>query len=172
MKIFNINSDKLDYEFKYNDSETQLLKAENYLNLSRSDLFRIALWKIDRVINVPDDLLLELRNLSKDSSLQYDSDFSIDIIKKLVSCDGVGYPMASTFLKFIRPDIYPIIDVRSLRALTGKKFQYYQYNIKLYLWYTEELMKIAKLHKLKLHQVDEQLYEFDKKFNGNIKSSR
>ena len=76
--------------------------------------------------------------------------------------------MASSILKFIRPDIFPIIDVRAYRALTGKKIYSSQYNIDLYVKYVEQLKEYADKLNRPLSEMDEQLYEFDKEHNGKI----
>jgi hypothetical protein len=76
--------------------------------------------------------------------------------------------MASAFLKFIRPDIFPIIDVRAYRALRGIKIYYSMYKYEIYIKYTKDLMKIAKKFNRPLNEVDEQLYCYDKEYNKNI----
>jgi len=47
--------------------------------------------------------------------------------------------------RFIKPDIFPIIDVRAYRALTGKKPYYATYSYDEYVKYTKELMRLADL---------------------------
>jgi thermostable 8-oxoguanine DNA glycosylase len=168
MRIFNKETDHLSHNFDYNVVETEELKKVSYENISIEDLRRIALWKLDRVIEVPDELLFELKQLPSNKSLTVDSDLSKSILKDLVACDGIGYPMASAFLKFIRPDIYPIIDVRAYRALYGKRISYSQYTTEIYVEYAKELKAISDRRDIPLSKIDEQLYCFDKEFNGSI----
>ena len=101
-------------------------------------------------------------------SAQSISDIAKNILNKLVSSRGIGFPMASAILKFTRPDIFPIIDVRAYRALTGKKIYYSQYTIDLYIKYVEQLKIYANKLNIPLSEMDEQLYEFDKEHNKKI----
>lgn len=75
-------------------------------------------------------------------------------------------PLASTILKFLRPDVFPIIDVRAYRALFDKKIYTYTYD--KYIEYCKEIYKIRDIKGIKLSEVDEQLYMFDKDKNGKI----
>lgn len=76
--------------------------------------------------------------------------------------------MASATLKFLRPGVFPIIDVRAYRALTGTKPYYGTYTYEKYRDYTIELQKIAKEVSRPLREIDEQLYCFDEEQNGAI----
>lgn len=168
MPIFKIDSDRLDYEFDYNAVETNALRSRSYENLSIDDLRRITLWKLDRVVDVPEALLQQLRALSTTNPLTARSDAAQEALNALVACDGIGYPMASAFLKFIRPDVFPIIDVRAYRALTGKRLRTRQYNTDLYLWYVDRILEISARRGVAFPAIDEQLYCFDKDRNGTI----
>jgi len=170
MDIFNPKHDKLDYEYSYNTIEGEFLN--NLLNhnsdFDLDNLRRVALWKIDRVLNIPDATIDKIRNLVKDEELNY-RDLKVKVvINELLQCQGIGLPMASTILKFLRPDVFPIIDVRAYRALYGKKIYQYQYNYDLYVDYTEKVYEISKMFDMKLSSVDEQLYRFDQEHNGKI----
>ena len=173
MRTFDINQDSLDFTFDYNLDETNQLKdlfssIRSDKSLCIDDLRRAALWKIDRVLTIPEDLISDLSSLAKSDNVDIFGDVVKDIIFRLTACDGVGFPMASAMLKFLRPDIFPIIDVRAYRALFGKKLYSTQYSIDLYLEYVKEIYKIRdKLH-ISLDKVDEQLYLFDKEYNGKI----
>jgi hypothetical protein len=173
MKIFDVTKDKLDYDFRYNPEETSELKSifseirENE-TLSINDLRRVALWKIDRVLNIPQEIILALSNLAKQKDLDIHDEKTKKVISDLLQCDGVGLPMASTILKFLRPDIFPIIDIRSYRAIFGKKIYSSQYSIEIYYNYIEEIYKIKEKTGLELERIDEQLYEYDKKYTGKI----
>jgi hypothetical protein len=61
MYVFNLSTDPLDFTFDYNPIETAALRSRTYEKLSADDLRRIALWKLDRVLEVPDELLMKLR---------------------------------------------------------------------------------------------------------------
>ena len=170
MKIFNVDCDQLKFQFEYNPIETQ--KLSNAMNkkqdITVDDLRRIALWKLDRVLEVNDETIQNLQTIANSDNIKFNSSFSKETIEMLVNSDGIGFPMASAILKFIRPDIYPIIDVRAYRALYGKKISYSQYTLSKYLDYCEKIYEISKYMNLKINEVDEQLYMFDKTHNGKI----
>lgn len=53
------NADQLNYDFHYNDGETADLHEliNNNTQIGIDDLRRIALWKIERVLNVSDETI-------------------------------------------------------------------------------------------------------------------
>ena len=168
MKTLDIDQPINTVPFTYQPDETNALKECNFESISMDEIRRIALWKINRTIDVPKDVLEKLQNLKKDKKLKAANINSREAILALVKCKGIHYPMASAILKFLRPDIYPIIDVRAYRVLEGKKIRTDQYTIDIYLSYIEKINKIASVNNLKIAAVDEQLYELDKILNGNI----
>jgi thermostable 8-oxoguanine DNA glycosylase len=168
--IFDPNKDTLNFAFKYNNEETEdlhkIINGKPDLNID--DFRRISLWKLDRVLRLSNNTIEKLNIISIKQDLNIDDELVKEVIKELVDSDGVGYPMASAFLKFIRPDIFPIIDVRAYRALRGIKIYYSMYKYEIYIKYTKDLMKIAKKFNRPLNEVDEQLYCYDKEYNKNI----
>jgi hypothetical protein len=70
----------------------------------------------------------------------------------------------------LRPDVFPIIDVRAYRALCGRKIYPASYKLDLYLAYAVKVEALAKSTGLPLHEVDEQLYRFDQEHNGGIEA--
>lgn len=170
MKIFDINSDILDFDFLYNPEETAYLQKhmKNKSDVSIDDIRRMALWKLDRVIDVSDETLENLHQIARDEKISIQSELVIETLKKLTNSNGIGFPMASAILKFLRPDIFPIIDVRAYRAIYGKKIYSSQYSIEKYIDYAMKLYEISEKQKIELKEVDEQLYCYDKKYNGKI----
>lgn len=173
MVTFDINKDRLDYNFDYNTKETNALKdlfskIRQDKTLSVNNLRRIALWKIDRVLDISDELIKKLDSLSKNKSANVYDEKVKEIIIELTNSNGIGFPMASAILKFLRPDIFPIIDIRAYRAIFDKKLYYSQYSIDIYYKYVKEIYSIRDKLKLPLDKIDEQLYEFDKIHNGKI----
>ncbi|AXK67325.1 hypothetical protein CN645_30795 [Burkholderia sp. IDO3] len=79
-----------------------------------------------------------------------------------------GFPMASAILKFIRPAIFPIMDVRAYRALTGIQPSYATYSYEKYISYAQKVTNIARQLNRPLREIDEQLYCYDKLHNGKI----
>ena len=118
IRVYNIEKDKLDFNFNFHPNETNTL--HNFLNNNTkptiNDIRRIALWKLSRVIDVPENILKMLGELATKKNLNHRDEISKTTIDALVKCNGVGFPMASTILKFLRPDVYPIIDVRAYES--------------------------------------------------------
>lgn len=166
--------DTLDFPYNYNEKETKLLNEAANRN-GRVDidmLRRIALWKLDRVLDVPSKTIKKLQSLATQDDLRVDSGDTRSLIEELIECPGIGLPMASTILKFLRPDVFPIIDVRACRALYGRKVYFNQSsaerNVEFYVSYAVDIQRISQNLKRPLREIDEQLYEFDKKRNGTI----
>jgi hypothetical protein len=118
LRRYDAGSDQLSFEFKYNLKEKEKLNeiANRNGNVDIEILRRIALWKLDRVLEVSCATLERLQSLATDDHLRANSEATQSLIMELLDCAGVGLPMASTILKFLRPDIFPIIDVRAYRA--------------------------------------------------------
>lgn len=170
IKVYDIEKDELNFDFDYHPIETNSLHKllNNKSNISINDIRRVALWKLSRVIDIPDSVLEMLGQLALIKNLKIRDELSLSAISELIKCDGVGFPIASTILKFLRPDVYPIIDIRAYRVLTGRQLNSSSYHLELYLGYVDQIRKISETKGIPLNQVDEQLYEFDKKHNGNI----
>lgn len=167
---FDQDADNLNYQFLYNDQETSDLhtKLNGALSITVEDLRRVSLWKSDRVMAVTEETLKKLEELSAKKDVKIRDDIVKDVLERLVLSQGIGFPMASAILKFINPAVFPIIDVRAYRALTGKKPYYSTYSYEKYMDYAEELVKISKKANRPLREIDEQLYCFDEALNGKI----
>ena len=165
-----LKNDQLNYTFTYNDEETKALheKLNGASSITIDDLRRISLWKLGRVMSVPDETLQKLVELSNNKNVRIDDNSVKVVLECLVESQGIGFPMASAILKFINPGVFPIIDVRAYRALTGKKPDSSTYSYNKYIEYSKELAKIADSTERPLREIDEQLYCFDKKQNGKI----
>lgn len=167
---FNLESDSLEYEFDYNKDDTDDLHRElNFAaSVSIDQIRKVALWKYNRIISIDDSLLEKLGKLSEEKILKITDPSVKEIIDEMVGSRGIGFPLASAVLKFLNPNVFPIIDVRAYRALTGKKPNSQTYTYKKYIDYALALMNIAKTTNKKLREIDEQLYCFDEKMNGKI----
>ena len=185
-RIFQIDVDELDFPYDYNLEEAHNLharfdqiRANNNGALTTDDLRRVALWKINRILDVPDGLLQQLQDIARQENLGilpgvggeqirvFFEQFR-ELFEQLVSRKGIGFPMASAILKFLRPDIFPIIDVRAYRALFGQRLRSHQYTFEIYMEYVESVYEIRDTYDIELAGVDEQLYEFDREHNGRI----
>jgi len=169
-KQYSVEVDQLDFTFSYNDEETVELHAKlnGSTSITESDLRRVSLWKSNRVLSVSKETLEKLNELSGKANVTLKDPLVEEVIEKLVISQGIGFPMASTILKFINPAIFPIIDVRAYRALTGKKPYYTTYSHEKYIEYAEKIAELSVKLKRPLSEIDEQLYCFDKKHNGEI----
>ncbi len=167
---FDSGNDKLDYAFSYNDVETAELhkKLNGAAAITEDDLRRVSLWKLDRVLSVSEETLEKLQKLSQKKSVTLRDPLVKETIELLVLPQGIGFPMASAILKFINPSVFPIIDVRAYRALTGKKPYYSTYTYDKYIEYAEALHSLSSKLKRPLKEIDEQLYCFDEAKNGKI----
>ena len=112
IKQYTIGKDNLNtYNFDYHRDETEALR-ELFASINTSDaltidhLRRVALWKIGRIINIPDDLIHRLDELAKNKSITKHNVQCDQILTALMKCKGVALPMASTILKFVRGDIF------------------------------------------------------------------
>jgi len=170
MKKFDLNNDSLNYDFAYNPEETKKLQSimQNKKDISVEDLRRISLWKLDRVLDVSEETITSLQQISTKTELKLESNLVYETFTLLTNSNGIGFPMASAILKFIRPDIFPIIDVRAYRAIYGKKLYSTQYTVEKYLDYVKRIYEISKALNIEVYKVDEQLYCFDKEHNGKI----
>ncbi len=169
-KQYNVEVDQLDFTFSYNEEETVELHAKlnGSTSITESDLRRVSLWKSNRVLSVSKETLEKLNELSGKANVTLKDPLVEEVIEKLVISQGIGFPMASTILKFINPAIFPIIDVRAYRALTGKKPYYTTYSYEKYIEYAEKIAELSVKLKRPLSEIDEQLYCFDKMHNGEI----
>ena len=169
-KKYDAKHESLNFTFSYNDKETLELhkKLNNSKSITECDLRRVSLWKSDRVLSVSKDALDKLNELSGKRNVKLRDDLVKEIIGLLVISQGIGFPMASAILKFINPDVFPIIDVRAYRALTGKKPYYSTYSYEKYMEYAERVSQISQALHRPLSEIDEQLYCYDQKHNGKI----
>lgn len=170
MRVFNMENDLLEDVFSYHMGEKYAIREslKNKSDIQIDDIRRIALWKYDRIIEIDDLFCTQLYNIVSKEKVSIEDKEVQEMIERLISFEGVGFPLASTILKFINPGVFPIIDVRAYRALYGKKIYYGQYSLKIYIDYTKRIYAIRDKFHISLSEVDERLYEFDKKYNGKI----
>ncbi len=171
---FDEQTDALDFDIDYNNAETTAIHAlaNHNAQVDINLLRRMSLWKLDRILDVPGETIKRLQAIATDPRLHTGAAEVRELITELVECAGIAMPMASTILKFLRPDVFPIIDVRAYRALYGRKLYWRQgaveRNIDLYLAYASEVRRISKATGRPLRDIDEQLYCFDQEHNGRI----
>jgi hypothetical protein len=135
--------------------------------LTQERINEIVLWKVARYVNLPPDVLDALNGLKQLKAGEHIK--GQNVLKALLSCDGVRLPMASTFLRFANPSVYQIYDRHMWRALYGEP---HKINLKktetavpLYWQFIEELRGQCATLKIDFLNADRILFEFDKAEN-------
>lgn len=168
-------------DYKYSDDKSIIERVEKCsFNNQRENadiINEIVLWKINRVTSVPNDLIVEIKVLSKIVKRYQDVSSNIDQIKKvyerlITDSTGVKAAMASTILKMFMPEALPIIDQRAFREI---------YRIpmpkvvdgSLYLDYVEKVIKQYEIDKvncpsLNFFDMDKVLYQRDKAAGNKV----
>lgn len=94
----------------------------------KSILYEIVLWKLNRmVVMTDDDVLDKLRQIqdikSPQDAIEKNETTVKEALQKLLGTKGVRLPMASTFLHFFNPKVFPIIDQRAYRVIFKKEYK-------------------------------------------------
>jgi hypothetical protein len=135
---------------------SQVLSKNGYVN--RKQLYKIARWKSPRVSKIV--------KCNPDSIVESISAFALKIpdekykIRLLCALDGIDVPRASAILAMSNPQKYGVIDINAWFALTGKEKHP---NAKDWIWYLEELGKLAKKHGKTPRQIDMALMKYGQK---------
>lgn len=136
----------------------------------------IVLWKLNRSINISEQtisMLNSIGHLNKPSDVLNDRTV-YKLIEDLLSSKGIKLAVASTILHFYYPNIFPIIDQRSYRELTGKEFPAYlssQRCIEVYIDYIEKCWQynIEYCPGIPFESVHKILYQRDKEKGNKVK---
>ncbi|KVS34324.1 hypothetical protein LGN07_09910 [Burkholderia cepacia] len=144
--------------------------------LDRSMLYEMVLWKLSRFVWLDDDVLSRLsatRAIAPGEHRKAEM-----LLRDLLRAKGVRLPMASTFLRFMNPDTFQIIDERAFRmvlpneeipAPTGETRTkgYLDRCCKLYFLYLDALHEISS-EALPFSQADRVLYQLDKALGNGL----
>ncbi|AZA53257.1 hypothetical protein [Chryseobacterium sp. G0201] len=147
-------------EFKYQKELTDKLDAKKD-DFTYETMLEIVLWKTNRFPEINDDLIVKINELRK----RYDESLSDYILIKLLDSKGFDLPMASTFLRFIDPDYFQIIDQRVYRILYGKNLKIpfsKPKKIELYKKYLIDLKETCISYEIPFSKSDRILYLLDK----------
>lgn len=175
-----------DYQktFGYSDV-TDKLDSLCSRNFTKEDLYMITLWKVNRFPIINDDIIDKLNTLRSLDTINEEK--TRDALNLLLDIKGVRLPMASTYLRFLNPNIYQIIDVRAYRAAfcyDEKRPDYTKASndecIDIYLNYLNRLREIAQIGYygvvVEFKDLDRFLYEIDKeakfKINDKVQHSK
>lgn len=173
-EIWEENPSELLSKYNYNKELTKELDGLHPQNLSKEILFKIVLWKLNRYPYISDDLIKDLQAIS-DMENHCDAR---ETIGKLLKTPGIRLPMASAILRFLKPDVFQIIDDRAYRALlpgepkyptkppkkiTDKYInKYIDKSIDIYFKYLEKIHEISKSNpKFPFKYADRILYQSD-----------
>lgn len=139
----------------------------------------IVLWKLNRIVKVSDetlDLLVSLGDIKNPLDAITDKRVE-ELLVLLLDSKGIQLAIASTILHFYYPTIFPIIDQRAYRELTGEDLPQYtdknkgRRNIKKYLDYIERCYKYrnANFPDADFSDIDKLLYQLDKEKGNKVK---
>ena len=145
---------------------------------NRDIINSIVLWKINREVNIGNELFNVIKNLKVDNfNFLYKTAEIKKIIIDLLNVNGVKIAMASTILKMFYPNVFPIIDQRAYRELIGKEMPTF-YGIKANKKYMEMYYKyINDCHEynkticpeIDFTDVDKLLYQLDLEKGNKVK---
>ena len=155
--------------FDYSEA-TEELDSFCLRDITKEDLYKITLWKVNRFPMINDNIIVKLNSLRTFKSL--DERKTREVLHELLRIKGIRLPMASTYLRFLNPDVYQIIDVRAYRAAFNYTEQpdYTKANdnecIDIYFHYLKRLREIADTgysdFRVCFRDLDRFLYDFDK----------
>lgn len=127
--------------------------------LNGEQLYEIACWKTPRVSKIvknnPDVIV---KGITTFALKVPDEKYKIRI---LCSLDGIGVPRASAILTMSDLKKYGVIDINAWLALTCEKKQ--GFNVKDWIWYLEQIRKLAKKHGKTPRQIDMALMKYGQK---------
>ena len=175
-------------EFKdHNPSDTKEIK--DIIN-------QIVLWKVQRQVFFKDESLLDdimklgkEKGLTRKSILKKHKEKVTNIIIRMLKCQGIRLPMASTILHFFYPNVFLIIDQRAYRVVKayravkeGELNKAIQYTKKLqscskedacadvYLDYMDACNKYYENHNFgfKFSELDRFTYQLDIKAGNKV----
>lgn len=148
---------------------------QNFLN-------EVVLWKVNRYAKFSDDVIAGLNQLKRLNNETTDNELFKKVLAQLLSIKGVQLPMASTILRFTKPERFAIYDQRVGRLIEKenevgsisdslsetKKEEKINQTIEFYQDYLLTLKTICKELDIKFSEADRILYLADKKFNGKL----
>jgi hypothetical protein len=155
--------------YRYQPDLTAHLDALPDEPLSQETVNEIVLWKTNRYVRLPQDILDSLHALRTLSPNQHRA--AGPVLLSLLDCDGVDLPMASTLLRFQNAEVFQIIDRHAYRAVFGEPYRLYsatppQTKVSVYFGYLDALRSLAASSAAAFRDLDRILYVFDKERNG------
>jgi hypothetical protein len=171
-------------EYKYESDERIKQKASavystDYVK-NRDIINEIILWKLNRSVEISDSTIDKIHSLRHSVQKPLDAIDNMAVKKlllELLDSKGIKIAMASTILHFYYPSVFPIIDQRAYRELTGDEIPEFHTKDKngkyaeLYLHYIENCYKynIEMFPAAEFECIDIILYQLDKDKNSKVK---
>lgn len=158
-----------DYEYQF--KLTYHLDHLENTSMSQELVNEIVLWKVNRYVELPGEILHEIDSLSSLSRGEHRK--SVKVLDKLLDTRGVDIAMASTILRFRNPDVFQIIDRHAYRAVYGEKlpvkaYSSNNYKMSVYFGYLDKLIELSEQRNIDFKVLDRLLYVFDKQLNGKL----
>ena len=116
-------------EYTYQPELTRKLDALQVSDLDTETFYEIVLWKLNRFPQIEQGLLGSLKELAGLKPQEHRQ--AEPQLRSLLRCPGIALPMASTILRFLKPDVFQIIDDRVYRIVHPGKAKYPSKPIKL-----------------------------------------
>ena len=175
-KVWGEKPIKLLEDYGYQPHLTKKLDSLKVSDFNRNTLYEIVLWKINRFPSIPDAIIDKLKLLGELKPKEHIE--ARAVLEKLLKCNGVALPMASTILRFINPSVFQIIDDRAYRVLFDGEAKYptkpakitdkyVKTSIEIYFKYLDELHHICSA-KLPFEFSDRILYKLDIQLGNKI----
>jgi hypothetical protein len=170
-KIKNVEALLVEAErrYDYQPALTRILDSQG-TSITRLRLLEIILWKLNRYPEFSPKIITYLKRIQSG----YSKKLAKEVLECLLDTKGVDLPMASTILRFTRPDKFQIIDQRVYRIITPKINQLklprdIQKKIEFYFEYLETLKKECKTYNIPFTKIDRILYQLDKTVNTSAR---
>lgn len=157
-------------QYSYQPSATNKLDQLDIDDFDLSALHEIVLWKLNRFPSITEETINLLKSSLKDLKPKEHRQAE-NAIRALLNCHGIALPMASTILRFLKPDVFQIIDDRVFRVIAkdSKKYPtkgqvitegYLKNSIAIYFQYLDRLHEIS-CDELPFRDSDRILYQLD-----------
>jgi len=157
--------------YEYQESLTDRLDNIEKRPFNQSLLNEIVLWKVNRFVELDNDIFREINELKELTSGEHKK--GEHVLKHLIGSNGIDLPLASSILRFRNPKVFQIIDRHAYRAVYGEKYPLYtktspERKINLYFDYLNKLVDLCNANNLDFEKIDRVLYQFDKGENGKL----
>lgn len=181
-----VESIELERDYSYQEKLTAKLDYQSKnleLSIDQNFLNEVVLWKVNRYAEFNSDVIESLNELKNASDPILEKGLLKQVLKQLLEIKGVQLPMASTILRFTKPERFAIYDQRVGRFINEvnkngsildnlseeRKRAKIAETIKFYEKYLIKLREICIDLGIEFSDSDRILYLADKKFNGKLK---